>query len=582
MGDVEYHAFDWDPVEDPPPEREPDIVRTSPRPRVLLSIRQWLGEYLDFDHLKNDPRVRRLEERPLVDAAALDYIWPPELEDQPQASLKGFVSSISRYFWPSPAPRSPSYMEGYTIDHPPKDLSLDGKDEASTTSSSLTLSDEPVRNADTDHAIDNLLALTQESADPSLEKMTLSKFEKLSKFGEQLRQRLEEVPDSLGPSEMAGYLLRVAYAGRRHLNWVAFRNVKPSVVAAAVASDELRDASALSLCVDQFELEGAIDHLAAALTQSFFKQLCFLQPPDRESDNASAGFCSRLLGASGGMDLLHSKTNYATSAFSTALRSRKFLTASSTISHGLPMVHIFTFVDSQRRDILDADASPSHSYSAYYSLANTLLTPEHFAARFLAYILSLGSYPLSGSDPDKAILRFAYTPASAYTTTVDDEALPPQWLQGQSAVRPIPAGFFDYGLAREDQRVRLRDIPPGSWVVLVHRDHRGGSSSSGSSPSDGMLQYAFVRVCQGSTDSASEEQQQQRHPGPAEVIAGLPAFMQKTAPESDVSWEKKVQEVESVLCARRAFASAKIGRPYNGSGIGVMAESRARALLQLL
>lgn len=72
MGDVEYHAFDWDPVEDPPPEREPDVVRTSPRPRVLLSIRQWLGEYLDFDQLKDDPRVWRLEKRLLVDAAALD------------------------------------------------------------------------------------------------------------------------------------------------------------------------------------------------------------------------------------------------------------------------------------------------------------------------------------------------------------------------------------------------------------------------------------------------------------------------------------------------------------------------------
>lgn len=49
------------------------------------------------------------------------------------------------------------------------------------------------------------------------------------------------------------------------------------------------------------------------------------------------------------------------------------------------------FVDSQRRDILDADASSSRSYSAYYSLANTLLTPEPFAARFLVYIV-LGHY----------------------------------------------------------------------------------------------------------------------------------------------------------------------------------------------
>lgn len=157
-------------------------------------------------------------------------------------------------------------MEGYAIDNPPKDLSLDGKDKASTISLSLTLSGKPVRNTNTDRAIDNLLALTHESADPSLEKTTLSKFEILAEFGEQLQQRLEEVPDSLGLSEIAGCCLCFAYAGCRHLNWVAFQNVKPSVVAAAVASDKLWGTSVLSLCVEQFELDGAIDHLAAALT----------------------------------------------------------------------------------------------------------------------------------------------------------------------------------------------------------------------------------------------------------------------------------------------------------------------------
>ncbi|KAL4912355.1 hypothetical protein BDW62DRAFT_215097 [Aspergillus aurantiobrunneus] len=57
---------------DPPPEREPDIVHTSPRPHVLLSVQQWFGEYLDFDRLENDPYIQKLEERPLVNAAVLD------------------------------------------------------------------------------------------------------------------------------------------------------------------------------------------------------------------------------------------------------------------------------------------------------------------------------------------------------------------------------------------------------------------------------------------------------------------------------------------------------------------------------
>ncbi|KAJ5471469.1 hypothetical protein N7530_008826 [Penicillium desertorum] len=83
------------------------------------------------------------------------------------------------------------------------------------------------------------------------------KSQKLAEFREQLRRRIEEVPDSLGPSsESSGHIMRVAHARRTHLNWVAIRNLAPGLIAAAVASDELRGASALSLCIDKLKLEG--------------------------------------------------------------------------------------------------------------------------------------------------------------------------------------------------------------------------------------------------------------------------------------------------------------------------------------
>lgn len=55
MAEVDYYGYDWDPVEDPPPEKEPDVVLVSPRPRVPLSIHQWLRKYFDYDHLKTTP-----------------------------------------------------------------------------------------------------------------------------------------------------------------------------------------------------------------------------------------------------------------------------------------------------------------------------------------------------------------------------------------------------------------------------------------------------------------------------------------------------------------------------------------------
>ncbi|CAG8897282.1 unnamed protein product [Penicillium egyptiacum] len=548
--------FSWDPVEDPQPEKEPDVVLMSPRPRVLLSIAQWVGKYYNWSGLEDHPSILRLDKRPLVDAAALDCT-------------------------PSEKARStPRSMVGYTIvDEPPRDVSMDhAKDDGSTTrASSVTISDEPPQTVpvDMDRTIDDLLVLTQEPACPPLEKQALAHLQMLVPFREKLRQRLEEVPDRLGPSTISSHVLRVAYTERSHLNWVAFGNLPPRVIAAAVASDDLRGASALSLCVDAFQLagdeeEGESDlvNLAAALAQSTaLQQLCFLQQPDRNHDDVSDRFCSQLLrlwGRTSGEDWewLRPKTIHSTSAFLTGLRSRKFFTSSSMMGLGssftssgaqvVPMIHLFTFEGPQREDVPDA-AADHHvqrarpGYSGYYSIDNTGLTAESFAVRFLVYLRSLGP----DSDPDKAILRVAYHGAFSSLASVDDDddgnnpPSPPRGPPLQSwpdrlGVRPIPAGFFDDELAPDDpSRVRLRDIQPGSWVVLVDRRDR----SCRFSDDNAFLQYYFIRIRRPSAEIAPEQQSSS-----VEVVGGLTDFLRETVPETDIAtWEKRVEEVEKDL-----------------------------------
>ncbi|KAL4738836.1 hypothetical protein BDV11DRAFT_188776 [Aspergillus similis] len=145
-------------------------------------------------------------------------------------------------------------MVGYTIlDEPPRGMSIDrAKDGSTTRASSCTMSDEPPQDIpeDIDGVIDDLLVLTQEPAEPPLEKTAIGSLQMLATFPKKLWQRLE-VPDRLGTSKISSHALRVAYAGCSHLNWVAFRKHTLSVIAAAIASEELRNASALSLCVDQ-------------------------------------------------------------------------------------------------------------------------------------------------------------------------------------------------------------------------------------------------------------------------------------------------------------------------------------------
>lgn len=472
----------------------------------------------------------------------------------------------------------------YGKDFRPSKSTTSANDASTTTPSRVTKSNEPPRNVHMDHAIDNLLILTQDPADLPLDEETIAKFQNLAEFREQLRRRLEEVPHSLGPSsEASAHILRVAYAGQTHLNWVAFRNLAPAVIAAAIASDELRGASALSLCVDDSRVEGDegdLSGLVAALAQSkTLKQLCFVQGPDRHSDDASARFLTQLplWGTSSGAssaDLawLRDRTIYPTCAFSTSLRSRKFTSPSTTIftnpspvAQIFPVMHMLTFVGDQGEDATDAEHQSSH----YYDMGNTLLDPERFAVRFLSYLRSVNL------DSDKAILRFACGEASSsLTTTNDDKSSPPSVSPGRFAVSPIPTGFFGSYLAASDEsRARARDIHPGSWFLLLNQQ---GSISS--DDDDILLQYSFVRTRPTSAEIAHEQQQQIPvfDPSLVEVVGGLTEFLCETVPEIDVSkYENRVERVEEDLRTQRASMKPRKSRVR----IGVMHESVARKLL---
>ncbi|KAL3447819.1 hypothetical protein BJX65DRAFT_276090 [Aspergillus insuetus] len=625
MADVYYWSdvVGWDPVEDPPPEKEPDIIPTTPRPRVPLSILQWVHTY-HYTGLTEDPSVFRLDAKPRVNATSLDYIWPPELEAQEkEASSNGVLSHFSWYLQ-GPAPLGLPDIPAMTTSH------------------------EPRRDADVDYAIDDLLRLIK-TDDAHLEKRPLDGFQKLPKLPEHLRRRLEEVPDSpQGSSVKAGaQILRIAYAGCTHLNWVTFKNLTPSLIAAAIASDELRDAATLSISVDNFQLdedEEGINELVSALVQSMsLKQLCILQRPDRENDDASARFCTRLL-LPAHLDLLRDKTIYSTCAFSASLRGRTFTVPSKSIANltcpftkVVPVIHMFTFDGHQREDVADTD------YSQYYDIGNTLLNPESFAARFLSYLRSLGS----GSGSDKAILKFSLGVAPSYTTTDIDNSPPPSSFSssGRFAVGAIPAGFFgnrsitsDHNQSRA-RRVRLGDIHPGSWVVLIEQQ---GLNSSGDQDADDddddddyydkeeddiVLRYSFIRIRQTSTDIAPEEQEQRQRPhtpelvpdynpspNPIDVLGGLTDFLHSTVPGLDTSmWENRVEEAESdfrasardlqkrrsyertkdmdiftwerrIIAAdqRRAAGLPEIKRRDPGVDVGILDEGRARELLARL
>ncbi|KAL3472683.1 hypothetical protein BJX99DRAFT_249446 [Aspergillus californicus] len=599
MAEVKYfdESFSWDPVEDSPPEDEPDIIPFSPRPRELLSILQWLSRYYGYDHLDDNPGFPRLENMALADCAALDsFIWSP---------LKRATSIKKRS-----TTRSPAEMVGNTLLHDPsRGTSLEcAKDDSTTRASSFTILDDQPQDIpeDIDRVIDDLLVLTHEADEHPLERSAVDNLQILAKFPEQLREQLEDDPDRLGPFKISSNVLAIAYAGRSHLNWAMFQKLTPSVIAVAIISDELQGASALSLCADQFELErdGDLKELTAAVSQcTGLRQLCVVQRPTRDSDDSSARSYSQLLllWQRRALEEQGGKTIYATCAFSTSLRSRcpissSTLTRSLTSSdaHIPPVMHMFMFGH------YEGGADDVQPYQNYYAMNNTLLDAESFAVRFLAYLSSLSL----GSNSEKAILQFAYNGASSSSS-------------GQLGVIPIPAGFFDHGLPpNHPSRVKLGDIPPGSWIVLVDSPHQISgetpiaswdspppyspsesdadltptdqsdfgqpaanmglrSRSSSSSPSsddndDLSLHYSFVKIHQVSAVITPHQQQQQQQqttvpvpvpvPTRAEVVGGLIDFLRETAPGTDIpTWEKQVEEVERDICTGNRSIDMDIG-----------------------
>ena len=284
------------------------------------------------------------------------------------------------------------------------------------------------------------------------------------------------------------------------------------------------------------------------------------------------------------MESLRLRTIYSTSALLNGLRGREFRAIYPTTNLGsnfttgaqaFPMIHLFTFVSPQREDVRDAAADhhvvhPARpGYSGYYPIDKTGLNAEGFAIRFLVYLRSLGP----DSDPDKAILRVAYHGAFSSLASIDeddnnnnnnDPPSPPrgppprppplQSWPDQLGVRPIPAGFVDELAPDDPSRVRLREIPPGSWVVLMdRRDRRGRFSDDGA-----LLQYSFIRIRRPSPETAPKQQQQQQHqqeqqrPAPVsssiEVVGGLTDFLRETVPETHIAtWVKQLEEVERDL-----------------------------------
>ncbi|KAF7552218.1 hypothetical protein G7Z17_g4465 [Cylindrodendrum hubeiense] len=413
----------------------------------------------------------------------------------------------------------------------------------------------------------------------------------LAKLQRQLLTQLLEIPGNLRSSDTLSQLLRLAYAGHAHINCVALENITYEAIAAAIESDELKNAYALSLCIDN--ISGDPKALVAALSQSMnLVQLCFLQHPDRETDDASAQLFKLICASSSKASDLSSSTTSEkkredttteaqanwfqnrkitlTCAFSAPLREMPWLPylkeeESMIPACAFPVTHMFV------RRQLDFSEIPKFQPD-YHFVGDALLSPERFAVGFLSYIRSI--------QTDRYLLSFALGPPTLEAYAAKSARL---------VVSPVPAESFcmaqngggkavrseNDGTAQTEYNPNMRDVEAGSWVVLITVEEYVNPEESEAARREwkdpwgypthaSFSRYAFFRARRRMPMSNFQREDETSAAaldalvGPAslEVVGGLQEFLHETAPHIDAAFVKRLlSEVEKDMARKTVEAS---------------------------
>ncbi|GAB1317085.1 Proteophosphoglycan ppg4 [Madurella fahalii] len=489
----------WDYVESRMPDREPVLHLEKARSRLPLSGTRYMKKY--GLHTLTDA-VKWLKRQPVADLKALSYIWP-------RPNIGSDSSSRTR-----------------PIDSAP-----------------------PVSQ---DAALDQAVARVIQDA-VSYDGLNIETHRGLinhPNFQAHLINQLCQSPRILGDSESSTQLLRLAYAGHSHLNWVAYTNLTYENIAAALESAELRDAQALSICVDQ--LDGSPTPLFEVLARSgTIRDLCFLQDPARANDDKSSQLFSQICASPSGSSLLSSKNIFLTCAFSAPLRRRFWLLdpkggrlSHASLASAFPVQHMFVRQQLVASPGDDGDEAKRFR-PCHFFLGDALLKPVRLAAGFLQYCQSVVTdgflFSFAAVSPRLPSCKSEF-PGTAISPIPAENFAIPEWCSVSSVTAGggRPAQIECWPL--------FQALEANSWVLLVshewHTDletrHRRAELVSQGMSGDSALgvpfvRYAFLRARKRIAwpDIADSSLETLVRPESIQVVGGVKEFLRETAPEVD-------------------------------------------------
>ena len=509
------------------------------RPRTAMSAAEYIAKFKysypigdnfnDFNHIysERDNTKKLLDPIPLIDAAAMDLVWPQKEDILP--SLANLLIS------------------------PP------------TSNRSLP-----------DEAIMNLIQSTFNMDD--FDVSIFDQVRAIPNFQDLLWRYLVQHSAQLRSSRSAGQLIRLAFANQEHLSLEQLNKLSAEAISVALGMPEMGKVTSISFCIDSIWSTPAqlVDVLSRADT---LQEIYFLQNPTRESDALSAQLFQEL--AARPQILRRAKVMFA-GAYSAALRLRFWL---PTIPKGIAsnivqLAPLNVFPVQQILVRYHQYGENKFNYRGVY-LGDALLKPERFAAGFLIYLHSL--VPSWGAANATAqLFSFSSAPASLAADPLASAEVSPILAENFAILAKNLAIDDDKCyIAIDDGNCwpRVRDLVPGGWTVIVSldtpldieaiqaRDRKRHAISY-------FIQYAFVRARQ---QRIVVDPPPLTPPGQDELeVVGLKDFLNATAPEVDLA-----------IIDRRLDDMAKklVGGPYEGilppgiEPISVLSQADAAGIL---
>ncbi|KAI1366697.1 hypothetical protein F5Y08DRAFT_351128 [Xylaria arbuscula] len=503
---VKYMAWEdfWEQMRDRP------AVVEEPRLRVPLTANEYMKKFPRCDESES---LKALNGRPLVSLNALTYIWPAS-------------------------------------DIPSDDSQSSGTSGASTR--------ELRSDARLDQSIEGLMERVErgDGLDTSITQQLLLH----PKFQNRLLKRLRRTPLVLGGVGSSADILRLAYVGHSHLNWVSYGNLTYESIAAALQSRHLKDATALSLCIDH--LGGSPKALFDALVNlKSILEINFLQKPTRDNDKLCSQLFAQLCAFPSGSTLFKDKKLFFSSAYSVPLQRKPWFPdiANRRIDRALsftppirafPVQHMFV-----RQQFVETE-DPKIFRPCYFFLGDALLDPERFAVGFLEYCCSvltddhLFSFPccspsISAHRNRRNSANLGISPIAAENFAI------------QRRLDVVPLSSRNASETQFECWPLVRDFEAGSWTVLVSHEWYVSSEDRkkprpvtpllGYESEVPYIRYAFIhtrRRIEINDEAILPPTLIEEMSGPnyVKVVGGLVEFLQETAALDDSALIKELLE----------------------------------------